>query len=71
MRPWSQYQWNGLLAGVLLAGSLFMWATRMGVPGSAAHRTEGPTAFKGRSGKKWEIEKRDNISGTIAVFSTQ
>ncbi len=32
-----------MLAGVLLAGSLFIWATRMGVPGSTADQIEVPT----------------------------
>ncbi len=42
MRSLSQHQWNGLLTGVLLAGSLFIWATRMGTPRSAAAPIEVP-----------------------------
>lgn len=42
MRSLSQHQWNGLLTGVLLAGSLFIWTTRMGTPRSAAAPIEVP-----------------------------
>ena len=42
MRSWSQQQWNRVLTGVLLAGSLFIWATRLVAPHSAADLTQVP-----------------------------
>ncbi len=42
MRSWSQQQWNGVLTGVLLAGSLFIWATRMVTPYSAVDQIQVP-----------------------------